>query len=100
MRVEYSPPSQGQRYLVDRNAARRVVRATLAELELLSFQTRSGPNMTRGVAYCAQYHSTCVRILSVDEAFATPETRERFVDVALPFILQRVKSWRLSNDTT
>jgi len=99
MRVEYSPPTQGQRYLVDRNAARRVVRATLPELELLAFQTRSGPNMTRGVPYCAQYHSTYVRILSVEEALATPETRERFAEVALPFILQRVTLLRSNNDS-
>jgi hypothetical protein len=98
MRVEYSPPSQGQCYLVDRNAARRVVRATLPELELLAFQTRGGPNMTRGVPYCAQYHATYVRILSVDQAFATPETRERFAEVALPFIIERVKSWRANDD--
>jgi hypothetical protein len=98
MRVEYSPPTRGQCYLVDRNAARLAVRATLPELDLLAFQTRRGPNMTRGVPYCAQYHSTYVRILSVEEGLASPEMKKRFAAEAMPFIMGRVKAWRANND--
>ncbi|MDP1915435.1 MAG: hypothetical protein Q8L14_04255 [Myxococcales bacterium] len=97
MRTAYAPPANGERYLTDKKLARQLARSLLPDLELLAFQTRHGPNMTKGVPYCATYSSTYLRILSVDEALVSDATSVAFEKVVLPWILKRISGFKATS---
>jgi hypothetical protein len=89
MRLAFAKPAPGERYLTTRKIARDVARKEWPELPLLGFQTRHGPNMSEGVAYCARFLRWQVLILSVDDRLITPELEETFAAEGLPSIKRR-----------
>ena len=95
MRIAYTKPAAGERYLVDKNVARRVARAMDPDLGMLAFQTRHGPNMTKGLAYCATYSLDCLRILSVQEELISEAMSRTFVTTVVPWLLTRLIGFRV-----
>jgi len=94
MRTAYATPAEGERYLIAKKAAQKLVRSALPEFELLAFQTRHGPNMTPGIPYCATYASRYLRILSVEASFASEAAIAEFGGSVMPWILKRITDFR------
>jgi hypothetical protein len=96
MRIEYSKPAPNERYLVDKKAARAVVRETFPDLKVLAFQTRHGPKMTPDIPYCATYRRGLLRLLSVAENLVTDAMAKTFVAKVVPWMVKRVAEFERS----
>lgn len=97
MKIAFTKAAKGERYLIEKKSARDILRASDPELPLLAFQSRHGPRMTEGVAYCAMHEATCVRILSVAEELVTDAMVIEFSRVVLPWVARRVVGFRARN---
>ena len=95
MRTAYTKPTDGERYLVDKRATRELARSLDPALELLAFQTRHGPNMTRGLVYCATYSRNFLRILSVEDALISDAMSNTFAVAVVPWLLRRIVGLRV-----
>lgn len=94
MRIAFTKPAAGERFLVSLKDARRLVRAQLPDLELLAFQTMHGPKMDPELAYPITFESSFIRVLSIREPLILPGMEEAFVHSVLPAVIEDVRSSR------
>jgi len=94
VRIAYAQPPSGERYLVAKNDARRLVHAELPELELLAFQSFHGPNMDADLAYPVTFAARYIRLLSVSESLIAPGMEAAFREQVLPEVIRTVAWWR------
>lgn len=97
MKIAFTEPAEGEKYVIEKNAARRLVRLLSPELPLLGFQTMRGPKMSADLTYLATYSSQYLRILSVREDLLTEGLRVAFREEAVPQICRGINHHRKSS---
>ena len=90
MKVAFSTPAKGESYLIDKNAATRVVRSLCADVPLLAFQTMHGPKMSPEIIYLATFSTRYIRVLSVRDEAISDDLRTQFHERVLPYICEAV----------
>jgi hypothetical protein len=90
MKVAFSAPAKGEHYAIDKNTAKRLVRALCPDVPTLAFQTMHGPKMSPEILYLATFSTRYIRILSVRDEFISEDLRVQFHERVLPYICEAV----------
>ena len=91
MKILYSKPAPDDSYLISKNNAKRVISECSPDLEVLSFKTRKGPNMSNDIVYLATLSQRELQILSIRlDSFSEP-LAEIFRSTVLPYICKRIE---------
>ena len=91
MKILYSKPAPDDSYLISKNNAKRVISECSPDLEVLSFKTRKGPNMSKDIVYLATLSQRELQILSIRlDSFSEP-LAEIFQSTVLPYICKRIE---------
>jgi len=90
MKVAYTAPAGDELYVVEKNAATRVVRSLCPDAPLLAFQTMHGPKMSLDFPYLVTFSSSYIRVLSVRADFMSDDLRRQFHEHVLPYICEAV----------
>jgi hypothetical protein len=93
MKLRFTKPAPGEDYLISRKSAQRVLKTLCPEFELLSFETRHGPKMSKEIAYLATLSRWEIHILSLKPEFISESLIEAFSDKILPYICRRVDTY-------
>jgi hypothetical protein len=88
MKVAFSAPAKGESYLIDKNAATRVVRSLCPDIPMLAFQTMHGPKMSSEILYVTTLSTRYIRILSVRDEFIGDALRAQFRERVLPYVCE------------
>ena len=97
MKIAYTAPAKDELYLIDRNAATRIVRSLCPEVPLLAFQTMHVPKMSADTPYLATFSNDYLRILSVRPEHISTDLRVQFPLHVLPHICESVNRRRESS---
>lgn len=91
MKVLYSKPAPDEFYLISKNNAKRVISEIFPELEILSFKTRKGPNMSKDILYLATLSQSELQILSVKTNYFSKSLAIIFENTVLPYVCKRIE---------
>ena len=90
MKVAFSAPAKGESYLIDKNAATRVVCSLCPDVPMLAFQTMHGPKMSPEIVYLSAFSTRYIRILSIRDDLISHDLRAQFRERVLPYICETV----------
>jgi hypothetical protein len=91
MKILYSKPAPGETYLISKKDAKKLISESFPELEILSFKTRKGPNMSKDILYLATLSQRELQILSVKlNSFSEPLALI-FRNTILPYICKKIE---------
>jgi hypothetical protein len=94
MKIAYTSPAKDELYVIDKNAALRVVRALCPELPLLAFQTMHVPKMSPDIPYLVTFSSSYIRFMSIQPDFMSADLRAQFLSQVMLYICEAVTERR------